>query len=149
MPAFRGVLSDREIDDLVAWVVAASGFGAMPESARSGHDLASSLGCFGCHGPGGRGDTPNPGSLKGYIPSWGGADYPELVSDDAELAEWIREGGPWRLRENPVAAFFLRRQLLRMPAFGPDVTDEEVRQIGAYIAWLRQDPQARRSSGFR
>jgi len=149
MPAFRGVLSDREIDDLVAWVVAASGFGDMPASARAGHDLASSLGCFGCHGPGGRGDTPNPGSLKGYIPSWSGADYPELVSDEAELAEWIREGGPRRLRENAVAAFFLNRQLLRMPAFGSDVTDEEVRQIGAYIAWLRQDSQARRISGSR
>ena len=138
MPAFRDVLSDRETDDLVAWVVAVSDFQEMPAPARAGHGLASSLGCFGCHGPGGRGDTPNPGSLKGYIPSWSGADYPELVSDDAELAEWIREGSPRRLRENPAAAFFMNRQLVRMPGFGPDVTDEEIRQIGAYIAWLRQ-----------
>ena len=42
-----------------------------------------------------------------------------------------------RLRENPVAAFFLRRQLIKMPAFGAGVTDDEVRQIGAYIRWLR------------
>ena len=27
--------------------------------------------------------------------------------------------------------------LLMMPAYGPDVTDEEVRAIAAYIAWLR------------
>jgi mono/diheme cytochrome c family protein len=140
MPAFRDVLSEREADDLVAWIAAVSDFEEMPDHARAGHDLASRLGCFGCHGPGGRGDTPNPGSLKGYIPSWNGADYPELVRDERELAEWIREGSPGRLRDNPVAAFFLRRQLVTMPAFGSGVTDDEIRQIGAYIRWLRQRP---------
>jgi cytochrome c1 len=39
-----------------------------------------------------------------------------------------------------VAAFFLKRQLIRMPAFGPDVTEDEIRQIGAYIEWLRERP---------
>jgi mono/diheme cytochrome c family protein len=140
MPAFRDVLSEQETDDLVAWVVAVSDFEEMPDLARAGHDLASSLGCFGCHGPGGRRDTPNPGSLKGYIPSWSGADYPELVRDEGELAEWVREGSPKRLRENPVAAFFMRRQLIKMPAFGVAVTDDEIRLIGAYITWLRQRP---------
>ena len=138
MPAFRGVVSDEEAADLVAWIVAVSDFEEMPDAARAGHDLAASLGCFGCHGPGGRGDTPNRGSLKGYIPSWSGADYPELVEDEAELTEWIRDGGPRRLRENPVAAFFMERQLVRMPGFGSDVTDEEIRRIGAYIKWLRE-----------
>ena len=140
MPAFRGVLSKQETDDLVAWIVAVSDFDEMPDAARGGYDLASGLGCFGCHGPGGRGDTPNPGSLKGYVPSWSGADYPELVKDEAELGEWIRDGSPRRLREHPVAAFFLHRQLVRMPAFGPGVTNDEVRQIGAYIRWLRREP---------
>jgi cytochrome c553 len=140
MPAFRGVLAEREVEHLVAWVVAVSAFSPMPEDASDGREVASRLGCFGCHGPGGRGDTPNPGSLKGYIPAWSGADYPELVRDEADLAAWIREGSPRRLRENPVAAFFLERQLLRMPGFGPGVTDDEIRRIGAYIAWLRQRP---------
>lgn len=142
MPAFRGVVSEDEADDLVAWIAAISDFREMPGPARAGHDVAASLGCFGCHGPGGRGDTPNPGSLKGYIPSWSGADYPELVKDDAELAEWIRGGSPRRLRENPAAAFFMGRQLVRMPGFGSAVTDGELRQIGAYIAWLRQGSTA-------
>jgi mono/diheme cytochrome c family protein len=100
--------------------------------------LAAHLGCFGCHGPQGRGDTPNPGSLKGYIPSWSGPDFPELVRDDAELREWIRDGSPRRLREHPVAAFFMRRQLIRMPAFGDKVSEDEIRQITGYIRWLRQ-----------
>jgi mono/diheme cytochrome c family protein len=138
MPAFRGVLSEEDAEHLVAWIVAVSDFEDPPESARPGRDLAARLGCFGCHGAGGRGDSPNPGSLKGYIPSWSGGDFPQLVRDEGELAEWIRDGSPRRLRENPVAAFFLERQLIRMPAFGADVTDEEVRKIAAYIRWLRR-----------
>ncbi len=137
MPAWGGTLSEREVQDLVAWIAAASDFEEPPEPAASGRAVAARLGCFGCHGPQGRGDTPNPGSLKGYIPSWSGIDYPELVRDDGELREWIRNGGPRRLREHPVAAFFLRRQLIRMPAFGDRVSEEEVRGIAEYIRWLR------------
>lgn len=137
MPGFRGVLGDAEVDHLVAWVRAVSDFGPIPEPAAAGRDLASRLGCFGCHGPQGRGDTPNPGSLKGYIPSWSGPDYPELVRDETELREWIRDGGPARLRGSSVASFFLKRQLIRMPAFGDRVSDGEARQIADYIRWLR------------
>lgn len=140
MPAWRARLSARELEDLVAWITAISDFEEPPESAAAGRASAARLGCFGCHGPQGRGDTPNPGALKGYIPSWSGIDYPELVRDDGELREWIRDGGPRRLREHPVAAFFLRRQLIRMPAYGDKATEEEVRGITEYIRWLRQLP---------
>ena len=93
--------------------------------------------CFACHGPQGRGDTPNPGSLKGYLPSWSGEDFPELARDDGEIRDWIRDGAPRRLREHPVAAFFLRRQAIRMPAYGARVGDPEIARITAYIRWLR------------
>ena len=36
-----------------------------------------------------------------------------------------------------MAAFFLRRQAIRMPAYGDRVSEEEIRQIAAYIGWLR------------
>ena len=140
MPAWRGRLSAGEVDDLVAWVKATSDFDRLPDGPAAGRDVAAHLGCFGCHGPEGRGDSPNPGSLKGYIPSWSGADFPELVKDEGELREWIRDGSPRRLRENPAAAFFMRRQLVRMPAFDGRVTEEEIQRITAYIRWLRQPP---------
>ena len=57
--------------------------------------------------------------------------------DEGEIREWIRDGSPRRLRDNPVAAFFLRRQAIRMPAFGDRASEEDVARIVAYIRWLR------------
>lgn len=142
MPAFRGRLGDGELDDLVAYLKALSDFEMPPEGspAANGHAAALRLGCFQCHGPQGRGDTPNPGSLKGYIPSWSGSDFGELVRDDAELREWVLAGAPRWLREHPVASFFLERQLLRMPAYEGRLAASEIEALVAYIAWLRAAP---------
>jgi len=137
MPAWRGVVSARELDELVAYVKAVSGFDPVPDRVLPGREAAAQLGCFACHGPAGRGDTPNPGALKGYVPSWSGSDFRELARDDAEVREWIRDGSPRRLREHPLAAFFMRRQAIRMPAFGARVSEDELRQLTAYIRWLQ------------
>ncbi len=137
MPAWGDRLSAGEVDQLVAYVRAVSGFDPVPEPAASGRDAAARLGCFACHGPQGRFDTPNPGSLKGHIPSWAGRDFAELARNEGEIREWVRDGSPRRLRDNAVAAFFLRRQAIRMPAFGSRVSDEDLERITAYIRWLR------------
>jgi mono/diheme cytochrome c family protein len=138
MPAWRDRLSAREVDHLVAYVKAVSDFDPVPESAAAGRDAAARLGCFACHGPQGRFDTPNPGSLKGHIPSWTGEDFAELARDEGEIREWIRDGMPRRLRENAVATFFLRRQVIRMPAYGDRVGEDQMVAILAYIRWLRE-----------
>jgi mono/diheme cytochrome c family protein len=137
MPAWRGRLTEADVDALVAWLSASSDFTPVPASVATARDAIAALGCFACHGPQGRGDTPNPGSLKGYIPSWSGADFPELARDDAEIREWIRDGAPRRLRDNPAASWFMRRQAIRMPAFGDRVGEPQVRQVTEYIRWLR------------
>jgi len=138
MPAWRGILSPREIDDLVAYIEAASNFETPDDPrAEAGREAAARMGCFGCHGPQGRGNIKNPRSLKGYIPSWDGADLPDLARDDGEVREWILDGSPHRLRENPIAAFFLKRQLLQMPAYRRKIADEDVSRIVDYIRWLR------------
>jgi mono/diheme cytochrome c family protein len=138
MPAWRGRLSPAEVEHLVAYVAAVSDFDPVPDAVARGRDTAVRLGCFACHGPQGRGDTANPGSLKGYIPSWSGADFPDLARDEGEIREWVKDGSPRRLRENPVAAFFLGRQAIRMPAYGDRVTEEEMSRLVAYIGWLRR-----------
>ena len=137
MPAWRGRLSPAEVEELVAYVKAVSDFDPVPDAVAEGREAAARLGCLACHGPQGRFDTPNPGSLKGYIPAWSGADFPELARDAGEIREWIRDGCPKRLRDNPVAAFFIRRQAIRMPAYGDRVSEDEIRRITAYIGWLR------------
>jgi mono/diheme cytochrome c family protein len=138
MPAWRERLSDAQVDDLVAYVRAlAAADVPVDPAARTGHAVAERLGCFRCHGPGGRGAGSNPGSLKGYIPPWDGRDFEELVVDEGELREWILDGRPQRLQANPLARFFLDRQAIRMPAFRGQITDEELRALEVYIGWLR------------
>jgi mono/diheme cytochrome c family protein len=145
MPAYKSRLRTGEVDDLVAFVATVSGFGKIEdEKAAAGRVAAVKLGCFGCHGPEGRGLTPDPGSLKGYVPTWDGADFPDLVRGDGELREWVRNGVSDRLRQNPAARPFLVGEVIRMPAFGARVSDAELEALVAYVHWVRAHP--RRSS---
>lgn len=139
MPAWRRRLSDAQVDDIIAYL-RALGAADLPEdpAISAGYAVGERLGCFRCHGPGGRGAGRNPGSLKGYIPPWDGRDFAELVADDTELREWILDGRPQRLQANRLARFFLDRQAIRMPAFGGRIKDDELRALEAYIRWLRR-----------
>src|SRR5437879_2641913 len=84
MPAFKRRLSEPQIRDLVAYVMVTSGSPEPGDSASArGLARAGALGCVGCHGAGGRLARPNPGSLKGYVPSWDGGDFPDLVRDSS------------------------------------------------------------------
>lgn len=52
MPAWRGRLSQAEVDDLVIYMRAVAAADVPEESAaRNGYAIAERLGCFGCHGP--------------------------------------------------------------------------------------------------
>jgi mono/diheme cytochrome c family protein len=139
MPAYRGRLSEEELNDLVAYFKAVSWFETPPsELAARGREVAFEKGCFGCHGPSGMGRLPNPGSFKGYIPGWDGPDFRELVRDERELEEWILEGISRRFRSNPAAQFFLKRQAIKMPAYRGHLTDEELEALKAYIRWVQE-----------
>lgn len=147
MPAFKRRLSRSQIDHLVAFV---SAFSQSPEPEDSlawrGMARAESLGCFGCHGPGGRFARPNPGSLKGYVPSWDGADFADLVRSRREFGEWVDRGVSTRLAHDPIAQFFLRRAVVHMPAFRRFVQPGDVDTLWAYVQWLRSDAGRSRES---
>ncbi len=138
MPAFKGRMNEKDMDDVVAYVMAVSG---MPEPEDSvaafGLQRAEELGCIGCHGPGGRLARPNPGSLKGYIPSWDGVDFPEVVRDSAEFRQWVERGVSHRFETNPFASFFLKRAPVKMPAFDKHLEPADVTALWAYVTWLR------------
>ena len=138
MPAFRGKLTGRQVDDLTAYVMLVSSSPEPGDSlALAGRDRVASLGCAGCHGPGGRLAPPNPGSLKGYVPSWEGPDFPELVRDEAEFRDWVRHGISARFRDLPPARFFLERANLKMPAYEKHLKPGDLEALWAYVRWLR------------
>ena len=146
MPAFRRQLSPRQVTDLVAYVMAVSESPEPADSlARVGRNRAKALGCSGCHGFGGRLALPNPGSLKGYVPSWDGADFPDLVQNEREFGEWVKDGISKRFAGNPAARYFLKRARLHMPAFERHLASGDLAALWAYVRWLRS-PAARPDS---
>jgi mono/diheme cytochrome c family protein len=145
MPAYEGILPEREIEDLVAYVLAVSQFG-WPEDERvaEGRDVAVRFGCLGCHGPEGRGLLPNPRSYKGYVAPWDGPDFEELVRDEQEFRQWVRQGISDRFKANPAARFFLERAPVKMPAYGDRISDSELDALFAYVRWVRDNPRGSR-----
>ena len=97
------------------------------------------MGCFGCHGPGGRGGLSNPRSFKGYIPPWDGKDFREVVANDDELRSWILDGKIKRFESNPLAKYFTDHQIIRMPAYRKVLKDGELESLLAYLKWLREE----------
>ncbi len=138
MPAYRDLLDDEEVEEVVAYFMAAARMATIEgESASRGRDLVEEHGCEACHGLGGAGGVRNPGSLKGYVPGWLGTDFEDLVRSEDELREWILGGGITRLSDDRLARFFLRRQRLRMPPYRESLSDENLEDMIAYISWLR------------
>jgi mono/diheme cytochrome c family protein len=138
MPAFGHRLSAHELDDLVAFVQVSSGAPEPSDTlAKTGLARAGALGCVGCHGAGGRFAIANPGSLKGYVPSWDGADFPELVRDRVEFEQWVNDGRSRRFREQALPSWFLDRAVLHMPAFRRHLAPGDLDALWAYVGWLR------------
>jgi len=138
MPAFGKRLAAHQIDDLTAYVLVMSGTPEPGDSlAARGLERTEALGCDGCHGPGGRLARANPGSFKGYVPSWDSADFPELVRDSTEFREWVENGVSRRLDANAFATYFLRRAVLHMPHYRDHLESDDVSALWAYVQWLR------------
>lgn len=143
MPAYEGFLSESELEDLIAFYRSVAWVDTPPGEASAGRRVALKVGCFSCHGEEGRARQPNPGSFKGYIPSWQGDDFAELVRDEDELRMWVHDGGLPRLLNQPAARVFLERQRIQMPAYKDVLTNLQVDQIVAYIKWLRAEAPSR------
>jgi mono/diheme cytochrome c family protein len=140
MPAFKTLVSPAQLESLVAFLRASSGLlGPPPDTpAARGADLAIANGCFNCHGDMGIGGMPNPGSLRGYIPGFGGPDYEELVRNDEELRGWIADGDIPRLRNDPLASYFLERERIKMRVFKNYLSAADIDALVAYVHWLAE-----------
>jgi mono/diheme cytochrome c family protein len=139
MPGYRDLLSAREVDDLVAYVMAVSHLRPIDDPvAERGREIVARERCESCHGIAGSGGVRNPASLKGYVPGWTGPDFADLARDDGELRRWILDGGIERLAKNRLAVHFMARQRLQMPAYRQRLTTDDTGAIVAYIRWLRR-----------
>jgi mono/diheme cytochrome c family protein len=138
MPAYRDFIGAGELEDIVAFLRAASGQ-LLPDAelAARGAELAEELSCAACHGPLGAGGMPNPGSFKGYIPGFWGADFDDLVRSDDELRGWIAEGEIPRIAEHPIGARWLRGQAIKMPAYERFLPAEDIDALAAWVRWIR------------
>lgn len=139
MPAYKDILRGGDLDDLVAAFKVLSGMSrpAADSAARRGYDLARHWECFSCHGAAGSGGLSNPGSFTGFIPGWYGADFEEMVETREEFDGWIRHGSIERLLNNPLPAFFMRRQRISMPTY-TDFETEDLDNLWAYMQWLAE-----------
>ncbi len=134
MPAYGDLLSDETLDDLTAFACAVEGAGAAgDEVVAAGRALAREHGCVGCHGVEGSGGLPNPGSLGDFIPGFRGGNFADLVEDESEFREWVSTGKSSRLEANPLIRHFWSRQAISMPAYGQALTEEELRQLWAWV----------------
>jgi mono/diheme cytochrome c family protein len=138
MPAYREFVTTSQVDDLVAYLRAASDQ-IVPDSeeAARGAELALELSCAACHGPLGAGGVPNPGSFKGYVPGFWAHDFDDLVRNDEELKQWIADGEIARIVDHPIGGRFFRRQAIKMPAYGRFRSEEDIRALMAYVRWIR------------
>ena len=141
MPAYAQVLSEAEIDDLATYITGIEKVdlaGEQDPAIRAGRSLARENGCIACHGYEGAGGLPNPGSLGGFIPGFLGRNFTDMVASEEEFHEWIRTGRLERLERNPVVRFFWDRQRMSMPAYGEELTDEEIGQLWKWVQAVRQ-----------
>jgi mono/diheme cytochrome c family protein len=101
--------------------------------AVRGERLAGTLGCFSCHGAGGSGGTPNPGSEEGTVPAFTERTQMMYVKTADDLREYVLDGAPRRKREDPEYRAKMEAAGLRMPAYRSFVTASQVEDLVAYL----------------
>src|SRR5215472_511575 len=102
-------------------------------SAERGHEVAVSLGCFACHGPGGGGGVHNPGSKEGEVPAFTEQTQMMYVKSTDDLREYIQDGAPKRRRDDPDYVAQTKKAGLHMPAYRGFISDAEVDDLIAYL----------------
>ncbi len=109
---------------------------------QRGADLALAQGCLNCHG----GPGVSPPLPRGF------ADLDDL--DPVTLREWILDGMPLRVRQDPEGRAALEAAAIRMPGWRERLSDAQVDDLVAYVralagAEVPEDPAARNGQWSR
>ena len=127
------VLALAETGWLLYPILRARLIGIEETPAVRGQRLAMTLGCFGCHGPGGGGGTPNPGSEEKEVPAFTERTQMMYVKSPDDLREYILDGAPKRRREDPEYRAKMEAAALRMPAYRNFVGAPDVEDLVTYL----------------
>jgi mono/diheme cytochrome c family protein len=104
-----------------------------PSRVQRGYQVADAKGCFACHGPGGLRGMANPGHGLDEVPPLAGGLVTMYAKDEGELREWILDGAPRRIREDPAQWKLRERALIQMPAWRGLIEEDELADLVAYV----------------
>ncbi len=135
MPVWHGVISPRQVSELVAYVRA--GLPAVPGAtppvvptdqglAVQGSVLYVRDGCINCHGPNGLGGVPNPQSPDKTIPVLSGADFRSQFNTPAKIADVVRSG-----------SVIGKAPIVSMPHWGGILSQADMNALIAYLGTLQ------------
>ncbi len=135
MPVWHGIISARQVSELVAYIRA--GLPAVPGAtpavvptdqglAVEGSVLYVRDGCVNCHGPNGLGGVPNPQSPDKTVPPLSGTDFRAQFNTPAKIAAVIRSGSV--IGHAPIVS---------MPHWGGILSPSDVNALIAYLATLQ------------
>jgi mono/diheme cytochrome c family protein len=104
-----------------------------PSRVQRGYEIAQEKGCFACHGPGGIRGMANPGYGLDEVPPFAGGLVTMYAQNEAELREWILDGSPKRVRDDPEQWKLRERAIIQMPAWRGLLAEEETEALVAYV----------------
>lgn len=119
-----------------------------PSRVQRGYEVADAMGCFACHGPGGLRGMADPGHGLDEVPPLAGGLVTMYAKDEGELREWILDGAPRRIRDDPAQWKLRERAVIQMPAWRGLIEDDDLEDLVAYVKAVSdletpQDEQAR------
>ena len=135
MPVWGAVLSDRQVDDLVAYIHAGMPqfSGIVPQAVRTdlgvqveGQELYIRYGCVVCHAFNGFGGVPNPSSPDKAVPPLRGSAFDKQFAKDSDIAYVIEHG-----------SIIGQAPIVSMPVWSGLLSDQQVSALVAYIRSFR------------
>ena len=103
------------------------------DPASRGRVLAGELGCFNCHGPGGAGGVPNPGSRWQTVPGFGEQTLMMYATSDDDVRQYILDGAPDQKRTDDSYREEIDAQALRMPSYRGHIDASQLEDLLAYV----------------
>lgn len=104
-----------------------------PGRVQRGYRVADTKGCFACHGPGGLRGMADPGHGLDEVPPLAGGLVTMYAKDEGELREWILDGAPRRIRDDPAQWKLRERAVIQMPAWRGLIEGQELEDLVAYV----------------